>query len=157
MAEDNVGYRVVHPDGTVEFTDEPTQGGQEIKLHDVQTIKQQMDEARAIRRSDQNKSPKNKATYTGINIASPAAEQTFWVGTSPVSISVSVEPGLKPNHTVVVRLDGKTIGNGSSVNVSLDGLDRGTHTITASVIDTNGTTLISASPVIFYLRQHSAK
>jgi hypothetical protein len=47
-------------------------------------------------------------------------------------------------------LDGKQVGNGLSA--SLQNVDRGTHTISAKVIDSDGKSLISTSSSFSLLR-----
>lgn len=163
MAEENVGYRVVHPDGTVEFTDDPTQGGEEIKLRDVQGSS-----SSPISRSPATQTPPEKLSpvktnakeanvYTAVSITSPTAEETVWFTDNGVTVTVNVMPQLKPEDMIVIKLDGEIRARGKSTSLNLGEVYRGTHTVEASVIDASGATLISSSSVVFYLRQHSAK
>lgn len=161
-AAETSGYRIVHPDGTVEFTDDASRGGEEIKLRDVQTIAVPDDEGEGNdegrRRKSDEKPEKKERSFSGyqrISISSPHPEQTIWSTGSGVTVSVSIDPLLQPGHTVVVSLDGSEKARGGSTSVTIAEVYRGTHSVSASVIDQQGNNLISSSPVTFYLRQKS--
>ena len=47
------------------------------------------------------------------------------------------------------------IARGSQTSQSLSNVDRGTHTVSARVVDSNGTTLIDAAPVVFHMQRVS--
>ncbi len=98
------------------------------------------------------------------------------VSTAPATVQCSItQPG---NEEVLFEADSVTISvqtsalGGSVVNATLDGaslapaqpgsasfpvspIDRGTHVAAAIVRDASGRVLCSASPVTFYVRQHS--
>jgi hypothetical protein len=98
------------------------------------------------------------------------------VATTPVAVQCSItQPG---NEEVLFEADSATISvqttapGGAVVSATLDGaslpptqpggasflvspIDRGTHVAAAVVRDASGRVLCSASPVTFYVRQHS--
>lgn len=157
LAEGEVtGYRIVHPDGTVEFTDDPSHGGEEIKLREVQTVKKPYDESRQRNTApDESQKPEKKAIsgYTRLRIITPQPEQTIWFTGGGVTVSVSVDPPLQPGHMVAIGMDGTKRVKSANTSVSMTEVYRGTHTVSAAVVDANGNVLISAAPVTFYLRQ----
>ncbi len=162
-AAETTGYRIVHPDGTVEFTDDASRGGEEIKLLDVQTISEpkQVGEGESKgegNRKREEKSQKKERVFSGyhnLSVVLPQQEQTIWSTDAGISVSVSINPPLQPGHTVVVTLDGSEKVRGSSTSLTIAEVYRGTHSVSASVIDQQGNNLISSSPVTFYLRQKS--
>ena len=82
-----------------------------------------------------------------------AAFIAFFVG-GVVTIQVSVTPALDPKHKIQVTLDGKPIGppaSGTSFNLS--NVDRGTHTLGASILDESGTAIRSSTSVTFHMRR----
>jgi hypothetical protein len=63
-------------------------------------------------------------------------------GAGAVSVTVSLTPALRVDlgHTVRVMLAGQSQG-GAATQFSFTGIDRGTHTVSAAVIDGAGSTL----------------
>ena len=100
------GYRITHPDGTVEFTDDATRGGEEIKLRDVQTISEPDDESEGSRRESADKvkpqTEKMATNYSGLTIVKPKSAETVWFTESGVTVTVSTRPKLNPNDNVVL-------------------------------------------------------
>jgi hypothetical protein len=163
-AAETTGYRIVHPDGTVEFTDDPTSGGEEIKLHDLQTVGQPQTAAegdgreevsRPRPRPEIKKSSKESAAYTSLNITSPRQKQTLMFDSNGITVTVSTTPKLLPEDKVVISIDGKVVAQGKSLSLNIGQVYRGTHTLAATIVDAQGHTLIRSNTVTFFLRQHS--
>ena len=65
-----------------------------------------------------------------------------------VTVEVAISPGLQPNHSLEILVDGQVKGgNKSGAPILLENLDRGTHVYQARIIeDESGETLqVSAS------------
>ncbi len=160
MAAESAGYKIVHPDGTVEFTDDATRGGEEIKLKSVQTVSAPKKTGEVVSPYD-SKPRSNQGgesfDYISLNIISPQSDQTVWFDSKGITVSVISAPGLGPEDSVVVSLDGmvRVKEKSSSLNIGL--VYRGSHTLKASIVDADGKTLISSSPVTFFLKQHTKK
>ena len=56
---------------------------------------------------------------------------------------------------VEILLDGKSVGSGRGTSVSLTDVDRGSHTITATVKDASGKAVATAPGVTFNLKRAS--
>ncbi len=145
------GYKVVRPDGTVEFTDQPQPGAVEIPLPESQGYKPAP--VTPIPSTPNPATRKSEVDYRRLAITSPAPDQTFHVSEGPVQVQVQIDPPLRSGHKMVILLDGKSVGTGSSTTLS--GLDRGTHTVTAEVRDTKGKLIKSSDPVAFHIMQYS--
>lgn len=146
------GYKIVRPDGTVEFSDQPAPGAQEITLPKAQSY--QAPEA------SPPPAPPTPATppappYSRLAIVAPEAEQTFQNGETNVSVSLVIEPALRPGHRVVILLDGSETASGGGSRYSLSGIERGSHVLIAEVRDGRGRVLERSAPVTFHMRQHS--
>ncbi len=158
-AEETTGYRIVHPDGTVEFTDDATRGGEEIQLRDIPTFG--TPDLEGVGRSSEfnneaKPQPQEKASkYTGLSIVKPGGSETIWFNESGVTVMVSVQPKLGPKDSVVLKLDGKVVARGNNTSFNIGQVYRGTHTLSASISNPQGQTLLSSPSVTFHLRQHS--
>ena len=138
-------YKTVYEDGNIIFTDKPSEKSEEIKIQELDTIKNP---------NPGKYKPSTKQLeefkYKTLAVTKPENGASIRSNDGSVSISVSLEPGLRGGHKLIISMDGKEVGSGSSV--SLQNVDRGTHSISASVIDGNGKTLISTSSSFSILR-----
>jgi uncharacterized protein DUF4124 len=139
-------YKTVDDDGNIIFTDKPSENAEEIKLQELQTI----DNPNPIRSTPRPRQTDKGSLYKTFFIANPANDSGIRSNNGSVSISVSLEPTLRPGHKIIISMDGKEIGSGTSV--SLQNVDRGTHSISASVVDGDGKKLISTSSTFSLLR-----
>ena len=96
-------------------------------------------------------------SYTNVAITSPSNDETIADNEGNVSISAAVQPGLGPSDKIEFVLDGKTLGTAStSTQISATGLDRGSHSVAARVLDAGGAVIQQSSPVTFHVRRTSA-
>jgi Domain of unknown function (DUF4124) len=147
-------YKRTNPDGSVEFTDVPSkQKEKPIKLSPLSTFKSPPAPA------PQTSSPQADApfVYTELTITAPANDTAIRANDGKLTISVSVTPALRPEHSLVLLLDGKPAGKSTAGSVVLNNVDRGTHTLSAEVQDAEGTPQISAAPVIVHLLRNSIR
>lgn len=144
-------YKTVDENGNIIFTDRPTENSEEIKLQKLQTI----NNPNPIK----NKPPAKPASpidvgnvYSRLIITNPAQGSGIRNNAGNITISVSLEPSLRPGHNIVFTVDGNEVSKGSANTAAVNNLSRGAHTIGASVIDGTGKTLISTSSSFSLLR-----
>jgi uncharacterized protein DUF4124 len=140
-------YKTVDEDGKVIFTDKPSEDSEEIKINDLETIKNPNP---GKFRPSEKQPEEPEDYYNSLVITSPKDGEAIRSNIGNVSISLSLSPSLEGGHRIVILLDGKEVGTGTGV--SLQNVDRGTHTITANVIDAEGKKIISTSSTFSLLR-----
>jgi hypothetical protein len=152
-------YKKELPDGTVVYTDQPESGGKEITLPEIQTIqpppKSVFSEAIPPQK---NKPVESTTSYTMLKITSPADEETLRENAGNITVNVTMDPPLQTQagHKILVEMDGKPIADpGTSLQYVLDNVDRGTHSLQASILDAAGNTLFQSPSITFYLKRHS--
>jgi hypothetical protein len=156
MAADT-GYRIVHPDGTVEFTDDPTRGGEEIPLREAPTYKSPPVPSPSSEGASSASEQRQPRAYETVTILSPQSEQTIWFDGRGVSVSVQVTPPLAADHHVIIEMDGNEVASGRGSSFSISGVFRGSHSLKATVVDAQGKRLLSSDPVTFHMKRHSIK
>ena len=146
-------YKTVDEEGHIIFTDKPTENSEEIKLQELKTIKNPNP---AKYKPLQNKvpDPDSGSVYKVLLVTNPAEGSGLRSNDGNISISLSLQPSLRSGHKLVITLDGEEISSGNALSVSLQNVDRGTHTIEAKVIDNNGKQLITTSSSFSLLRAH---
>lgn len=148
------GYRVVHPDGTVEFTDQPVEGAEQITLPELPTYSSP---DRGATLPPTETKPEKKAVEYSIAITSPGAEETVFFDENGFTVSVQFSPALKEGQNVIVRLDGGEVARGTGTSYTLKDVYRGSHMLSAAILDSDGNTLGESSPITFYMRQHAIR
>lgn len=147
-------YRSVDEDGNIIFSDTPSEGAEKIELRDAQTV-----ESQPGTESFEYEPPKSDPPprYKGVAITSPQDNEAVRANNGNITIGMSVNPSLKPGDKLVLTMDGKEIASGRSTSVSLENVDRGTHTLSARVVGRDGKTLASSESVKFHLLRHSVQ
>jgi hypothetical protein len=96
--------------------------------------------------------------YIGCTVTQPANDEVFQ-GLQPVSVSLSIEPGLQNGHRVRVLYDGAPVAAwpANSTNSVLDEVYRGAHTLNVHVLDANGRALCIGPLITFHMRQPTVR
>lgn len=91
--------------------------------------------------------------YQSFKIVSPQNDGTVRSAPGNLSVFMQVSPALRANHSVVVMVDGKQVAKGKSTSVSASNIDRGSHSLSAKVVDESGKTIMSASVITFHMKR----
>ena len=93
------------------------------------------------------------AGYEAFTVTSPENDTTIRDNGGNVRVSLTLSPGLRSGHSIEIYMDGKAIGSGNSTSLTLTDVDRGTHTVRATVKDGDGREIARSNSVIFHLRR----
>ena len=98
------------------------------------------------------------AGYDSIEIVSPEDGGTVRSNEGRVPVVVRLEPELQQSHFVTAYVDGRAYkGRYGRSEITLTGVDRGTHNMYVTVRDSKGKTLIQSETINFTLHQaHSS-
>ena len=137
-------YKVVNPDGSVSFSDQPQDHAQTLQVAPVTTIPAQ----KVIQ--NQKLTPDNKPSaettyYQSLSISSPADDSAFHSGSGNIQVTVDLNPSLRPGHSLELILDSTPIATQASTQFQLTNVDRGTHTLTIKILDPQQQVLKSSS------------
>jgi hypothetical protein len=144
-------YRWKDASGNWQFTDTPPPQGAENYTPQavLQQAKPQQDSSAILNRPVSK--PAAPASYT-VSFSSPTADQVITPDITSVTVALSVEPTLEPGHQVQVMVDGKPAFKGLAG--ALSGLERGSHSLSAKVLDAKGNELSTAAGPTFHIRKH---
>ncbi|MEX2523364.1 MAG: DUF4124 domain-containing protein [Gammaproteobacteria bacterium] len=147
-------YRSVDENGNIIYSDTPSEGAEKIELREAQTVESQPGTESFRYEPPESKPPPR---YKEVAITSPQNDEAIRANSGNITISMSVNPSLRPGDSLVLTMDGKEIASGRSTSVSLENVDRGTHSLSARVVGRGGKTLASSEPVKFHLLRHSVQ
>ena len=90
--------------------------------------------------------------YSHFQIASPGNDATVRDNNGNIQIALDIRPKLIDGHRVSLEVDGKAYAGAGSI-ITLNNIDRGTHTIIAYILAANDEILATTSPVIVHLHR----
>lgn len=148
-------YRWVSPEGTVFYSDKPWgQGAERVALPPLTTIPaptRGMDLRPSTPRLAQAEGEPAALGYQSFAFASPVTDQAVRANDGVVQVSLRLKPFLHAGHRIAVHLDGAPVPAATGLQFSIPDMARGTHTLSAAVVDGVGEVQIQAPPVTFHV------
>ncbi len=137
--------------GKTQYGDKPPKGAklETFKAPPITVIHNYAQQWQTSNQGTVNNNQPRPSHYTSLSIIAPKAGQAIRANDGDVTLMLSLQPKLKPGHSIVVFLDGKQVSNGSSRAVNLTQLDRGLHQVTAEVRDAYKKTIITSPSTSF--------
>lgn len=153
--EDQKVYRKFHPDGVVEFSDQPSKDSEELKIEELPTYKFTPAVPAAPKltpRPKQQTKPGLASPYTSLTINSPGRNETIRANSGDIDVKLTLVPGLQyyQGHQFEYLLDGKSVLKADRAQ-TLKNISRGTHSLVVQVIDKNNKVLIHSGSVSFHV------
>jgi Domain of unknown function (DUF4124) len=153
-------YKWTDADGVVHYSDQAVPGAERMVTAGISSSGTVTGGSAQGSNAQTARAP-GTASASGLNysqfaITSPLNEQTFF-NDDVVSVHLELDPALKPNQTITWHLSGKSLDQPpTSTSFALQGLERGTYVLAATIIDQATGDSQTTDSVTFYLRQPSA-
>lgn len=141
-------YRSVNSDGVVTYSDQPHAQSETVTLPAANIAVQPTQTVTESPATEQTEKKDKKITYTTFEIASPADQETIF-NAPEISVSVKIDPALQIGDKIQFYFDGHPAGEPTThTSTTLtESLVRGSHAISAGIIDASGNE-ISKTPII---------
>ena len=91
--------------------------------------------------------------YQSIEVSSPANDSVVRSAPGDVTVNVKVNPALRPGDKIRLKIDGKEKQFAASTSFNLKLVDRGSHTITATIVRGDGNEVLTSKPSIFHMKR----
>lgn len=150
-------YKSVNEKGEVVYSDQPTPNAQRMKLPELPTYT--APPIPSLSTGTEESKPVAASPYKSVKIVSPENDATIRDNQGVVRVQVALNPPLmiQQGHKIQFYLNGEPHGIPvGTPSISFSNLDRGTYTLTTSVVNVEGAVLSSAEPVVFHLHRESA-
>ncbi|WP_413663716.1 DUF4124 domain-containing protein [Microbulbifer sp. CNSA002] len=159
FAETGAIYKIVGPDGQVTFSDTPPPNG---NLEEVELAPINIQPIALPRQLPSRKlSPNGKNRGSGavsIQIVSPINEATIPPGQTLIALEVQVTPAYPEGSSFYAVIDGQRWQGSSDGNaLDISALERGTHTLQAVLVGSNGRVLAQSRVVTIYVKRPIAR
>jgi uncharacterized protein DUF4124 len=146
-------YKSRDAEGNIIFSDVPSEGAEAIEVEKTQNLDIPMPKRFGDRPT--TKLSPEEITYTRLEIVSPENNATIRNNAGIVDISVEMQPVLDEKHIVAFLLDGQEVSSGKSLQLSLQELDRGTHSVSVVVKNEQNKVLKRSDNQVFHLHKES--
>lgn len=145
-------YKTVNPDGSISFSDEPSEHSETIEVQDATTVP-----ALKLPPSSTNTQQADTTTkelYRSLKILSPSNDSAFHSGSGTVNISFTSSPELRPSHIYKIFIDNQLVGEQRTTSLIVDNVFRGTHQLSVQISDASGK-IIKSSSISFTMHRPS--
>jgi len=148
-------YRNVDAQGNVTFSDEPSDGAEEVRVKPVTTVT--LPKPADVREPEKirQQAEEQGSVYNSVRIVSPNDDEAFHSGSGDVAFRVTSEPGLRDGHRYEVTLDGQPVGQTASDTVTVRNVFRGTHDAGVNIVDSKGVQVKSGESIRFTIHRPS--
>lgn len=151
-------YRTVDADGNVVFSDVPprtvlSDGESTAPLSVAPINSYESPEPSNDAVEPQNAAAALDAAYYGrIEVVEPLNDAAIRDNGGNLTVAIALAPRLRGDHRLVLVLDQSPSDAAANGNVfALTNLDRGTHALTARVVDGSGAVIAESAPVSFHM------
>lgn len=147
-------YKWVDENGVTHYSDQPHENAAKVEVREPTTYSAKAGPTAAVRATESQQAP--PGAYLSCSLSQPTPEQVF-LSVYSVTVVVSTSPALRPGDRVLVTLDGRALTDlaGPSTSITINPVDRGTHSVVATIQDPSGQAVCSTPAATFYVRQAS--
>lgn len=147
-------YKWTDSQGVIHFSDSPHDGAETVKLPQSQTYSPSTPQKDLEPQHEEELDAVEHKPYTKIAITQPHNEETIRNNQGVVSVSVALEPALAQGDKVQLLFDGSPLGDPKpNLSFELNGINRGSHTITVKVLNSNGEELITSDTITIFMQR----
>jgi hypothetical protein len=149
-------WKWVDSQGVTHYADRPVPGAVRIDIKVQSAPAVEVDPAQPST-SATPALPAAQPLYSSLEIWKPATEESVVNTGGLVQVRMRLEPTIRPRHTLALYLDGKRVESlaPGALEVDLQDVPRGTHSLVASVFDDAGKLVQQGQQVVFFVRQES--
>ena len=146
-------YRWVDKDGIVHYSDQPDSPNAEL-ISVIESNSYEGEEATPDSSDPAADSAPEVSSYGSLSMVQPSPNQVFFGADAVVTAVAELQGSLQPGHSVVFSLNGDQRPS-EGLATEFSGLARGTYYVSATILDQNGTPVISSQQTTFHVRQPS--
>lgn len=144
-------YKVVNPDGTITYTDQPVPGAEPVDLAGVNSavVPSMRPATPPVSKKKERKTPEYK-----LGIVSPADGETIRNNLGELTIVARMEP--QTGGTYQLLMNGVPYASQDNPVFALEGVNRGEYQYQVQFLNNSGKVLASSEQRVLYLHQSSA-
>lgn len=149
-------YKHIDQYGNVSYSDKPSQGAEEFKVSGRKSnSKSEVEEENREEQSRDSKKGDDKESvkYKSLEILTPRQGKVVNSETKAVQVILLPTPSLGADDELVINIDGKDVSKGRDVNLSVQNLPSGGHTVSSRIQNSEGEVVIESASVRFEIKE----
>jgi hypothetical protein len=151
-------YKWVDEDGVIHYSDQPHENADKVNVREPTTYSSKSGPPQQFTSAQVSPPPggKSPGPYERCSLSQPTPDQVF-LSTFSLTVVVDTVPELRPGDRIVVTLDGRPLTDqaGPTHSFKIDPIERGTHSVEATVQDPGGQPVCTTPSATFHVRQPS--
>ena len=151
-AQDRV-YKRVNPDGSVEYSDQPIEDAEVIKVPKGSTFTMPGTPT-GTTKSAKKEPEEPKVIYESLEITQPENDKAIRSNEGKVTALARSVPALDSNHRFRWSMDGTPVQEVNAPELRLNNVNRGTHTLQVQIVDADGKVVMSSETITFHLMRY---
>jgi hypothetical protein len=156
-------YMQKDSNGNITYSDTPLENAQIVETPEPKETSTSVQRSpitnideKNIGESETTPAQEVRALYTTFDIISPKDQENIQ-NQPTLPVDIKLEPELKSGDKIQLLLDNKIIGNAStSTHIMLGQLERGTHQLSAIILDSNQKVVQKSTPITIYVNRVNA-
>lgn len=147
-------YKHVDQYGNVSYSDKPSLGAEEFKVSGGKSKSKSEDDIEEEQASNPKKGDDTESVkYKSLEILTPRQGKVVDSETKAVQVILLPTPSLGANDELVINIDGKDVSKGRDVNLSVQNLPSGDHTVSSRIQNSEGQVVIESASVRFQIKE----
>lgn len=153
-------YKQIDENGNVTYTDKPGKGtpvkSPGLTTYSPPALHTTPPAPNTKAGSEGEDETKAVTAYSQLVVATPTQEQTVQNNEGRIEIKLALKPALntKAGHKIAILVDRKKAAESLTLEASVANIDRGSHVVSAQVVDASGKVLKQSGDVTFHLQRH---
>lgn len=147
-------YQWTDEKGELHFSDKQQPGAEKRIVKEVQSYQPlNVNKKQSSPKTTENTQQTDQAKiYKSIEFLKPQDNETIRIASANLPVSLSIEPEMSENHLIQFYLDDKAVGTPQKeLTYTYNDVYRGSHTLSASIQDQNGKTLLSTKAITIFM------
>jgi len=158
-------YRSVAPDGTVSYSDQAAPGARAIDLPPPSSylprvvvptpVPSAASGIESTPEAAEYSTGGAQRSYERFALVAPVEQETIWSNEGVIEVAFDVRPSLDEDHSVRVLVDGAQAAMLAGPYGRVEGIERGTHTLRAELVNGDDKVLAATDTVTVHLQKQS--
>lgn len=150
-------YKYIDENGNVAYGDKPVEGSEKVKIPGVKTSSSSSSNGRSSssnRESAEDEGeevPIPATNYSELAVLTPRQGKVVDPENGTVQVIMLPTPALGDADQLVINIDGRDVNKGREVNLSVQNLPDGPHTVSGRILGQDGKVIIESAKVKFQI------
>ena len=149
-------YKSVDENGNVSFGETAVDGAEKVVIPEPNLSQSSLQLTEQPEGFDEQPATEPETvTYKSLEIVSPDSDQITEGRTGTVNVTFLSTPSLAPEDQLVITVNGEDVSKGSDTSLTLEQLDRGAHSVTGRILNSESKIKIQSDVVTFHVQRPS--